>query len=120
MLWHREKHPPNKGIVWDDRTLGDLLEEYFFDIATEVRSLRSKQGELEFADLQRMGELEDLLADSPESLAGMSAEESDEVWETPHKTGDPLGDYWEWCISRGKDVDLDMKVEDIPENYKNA
>lgn len=112
-IWHRDKHPPYKGVPWEDRTIGDLLEEYFLDVALEARRLRERS-DLESADYERLATLEDLLSESPENLADLSPEESDDVWETAHRTGDPLADYWERQIARGEVPDLDLT--EVPED----
>lgn len=113
MIWHREKHRPHKGVPWEARTLGDLLEEYFLDIALEARSLRDKCPDLEPGDELHLAELEDLLSDQPENLAGLSEADSDDVWDTAHKTGDPLADFWEWQISQ--DIEPDFDLTEVPE-----
>jgi len=114
MVWHREKHQPHKGVPWDDRTFGDLLEEYFLDIALEVRSLRKRVTELEPAEARHLVELEDMLEDEPAYLAELSSEETDDLWETAHRTGDPLADYWERQIANGEVPDLDLT--EVPED----
>jgi hypothetical protein len=116
MIWHRGKHPPHKGVSWDQRTLGDLLEEYFLDAALEAKDLRARlsRDDLDPEDAQRLAQLEDVLSDDPVSLVGLSEEESEEVWATADSTGDILTDYWEYRISQDLSVDLDMSVEDVP------
>ena len=114
LIWHREKHQPHSGVPWEDRTTGDLLEEFFLDLALEARALRSKGPDMEPAEIQRLAELEDILSDSPESLANLTEDESDDLWETAHRTGDPLADYWERQIANGEVPDLDLT--EVPED----
>lgn len=115
MIWHREKHPPHKGVPWDQRTLGDLLEEYFLDAALEAEELRDRlaSGDLEPMAARRLAQLEDLFSAEPVYLQDLSSEESEGVWDTAHRTGDPLADYWEAQIARGEVPDLDLT--DVPE-----
>jgi hypothetical protein len=93
-----------------------VLEEYYLTVVTEVERLRDRvsKGEPETDDLDRLGRLEDELrpqAGDRVSLRGLSEHESLEVWETPHYTGDPLTDYWEYRISRDllDPEELDLK-----------
>lgn len=114
MIWHRDKHPPHSGVSWDDRTIGDLLEEFFLDMALEATSLRKRVPDLDSMEAQRLAELDDLLSDEPQLLADMDAEESEDLWVTAHRTGDPLADYWERQIARGEVPDLDLT--EVPED----
>jgi hypothetical protein len=114
MTWHREKHRPHKGVPWDDRTIGDLLEEFFVDMALEARDLRYRAPDLDGPEARRLAELEDLISDEPAFLADLSPEETDELWEVAHRTGDPLADYWERQIARGEAPNLDLT--EVPED----
>lgn len=108
LIWHRDKHQPHRGVPWEERTVGDLLEEYFVDLAIDAQGLRSRLQDLSSAEQERLLELDDLLSDAPQRLQDLSAEESDDLWETAHSTGDPLADYWERQIARGEVPDLDL------------
>lgn len=116
LLWHRDKHPPHKGVPWEERTLGSLLEEYFLDISLEAQRLRDRlrDDDLEAVEQSRLAELEDILSDEPSNLSNLSSDESDGVWETAHRTGDPLCDYWERQIERGETPDFDLT--EVPED----
>ena len=111
-LWHFERHLPYQGVPYEDRTHGDLLDEWYTAIALRVDQLRSRRAELGADGLDRLASLEEILqprADERVSLRNLSPEEAESVYMTAHKTGDPLGDYWEYRISKGLEVDLDLK-----------
>jgi hypothetical protein len=102
-LWHAERYKPYQQVQYADRTIGDLLEEYYIMIVVEAERLREKAEELDADELDRLSRLEEQLRPSVgdrASLRGLSEEESLELWTTPHYTGDPLTDYWEYRISQ--------------------
>lgn len=106
MIWHRKKHRPNEGVPWDDRTLGDLLEEYLVDRAVEAQEIRDRfPDQQESGDTDRLAVLENLLADDP---VPMSDEDDDDVFANMRPTGDPLIDYWQRQLARGETPDLDL------------
>jgi len=109
------RYKPYGQVPFEDRTLGGLLEEYYFAIALEVENLRGQSGELDADDLDRLGRLEEELrpkVGERSSLRGLSEHQSLEVWNTPHYTGDPLTDYWEYRISHDllDPEELDLKA----------
>ena len=100
-----------EGVPFEQRTLGDLLEEFYLGVVSEVEALRSRIGDLDGEALDRLAELEDLLR--PEvgeraSLRGLSPEEAEETWRMRRSTGDPLVDYWEYRLSKDLPVNLDL------------
>ena len=114
-LWHLDRYKPHEGVAFEDRTPGDLLEEFYLTIAAEIDTLSGKRADLEADELERLLRLEEVLEPEVEdrtALRGLSAEESEEVYSTAHKTGDPMADYWEYRISRGLSVDLE--IEEVP------
>lgn len=78
------------------------------DLAIDAHGLRGRIQDLTAAEQQRLTELDDLLSDEPQRLQDLSPEESDDVWHTAHRTGDPLADYWERQIARGETPDFDL------------
>jgi len=109
--WWNQKHeasPPS--IPFDQRTVGDLLREYYFDAASELSRLQDRQrGEGHNAENEaRIIELERIFSGEDHTdLKDMDAEQSEENWLIPRRTGDPLVDKWEAAIARGETPDLD-------------
>jgi len=107
------RYKPYKNVPFEDRTLGDLLDEFYSSVAMEIDSLSSQRADLTPDQLERLADLEEMMiVDERGSLRGLSDEESLAVWSTIHKTGDPLADYWEYRSAKGLSVDLDL--EDVP------
>lgn len=108
-LWHHSRYKTYQGVEFEDRTLGDILEEFYTGVAVEVDQLSSHRANLSVEELERLGDLEEVLEEPDRtSLRGLSTEESEAVYMTAHKTGDPLADYWEYRASRDLPVDLDL------------
>jgi hypothetical protein len=108
-IWHFEKYKPQQSVAFADRTIGDLLEEYYLGVAIEVERLQQQSGDLSPDQLERLSDLEDLLRPKTlerTSLRGLSDAEKEEVLGTAHKTGDDLADYWEYRAAKGLPVDL--------------
>lgn len=83
--------------------------------AAEWDQLKSNLSDLEGPQLERLRILEDLLDDTDRHvLHGMSAAEAEDVWQTVHKTGDPLGDYWEYRIVHGLITEQDWNLNEPP------
>jgi len=84
------------------------------DAALEEKALRDRASlGLEPHESLRLAQLEDVFSDEPVYLPDLSPEESEELWFTAHRTGDPLADYWERQIARGEVPDLDLA--EVPE-----
>jgi hypothetical protein len=116
-LWHQGRYKPYQGVAFEDRTPGDLFEEFYLEIAGEIEQLAGRRMDLSGEELERLMNLEESLepaASDRTALKGLSEEDSLEVYGTAHKSGDPLADYWEYRLSKGLDVDLDMRPQDIP------
>lgn len=111
-LWHMGRYKSYEGVSFEDRTPGDVIEEFYLTVAAEMDQLVSRRDDLEAAELERLSDLEDILSPSVSdrtSLRGLSTEDSNEVYGMAHKTGDSLADYWEYRISKDLPVDLDLK-----------
>lgn len=87
--------------------MGDLLEEFYLCVASEIDGMTGRRADLSTEDLERLSSLQDVLA-APED------ESEGDGWHKEFRTGDPLGDYWEYRIARDLPVDLDMRVTDVP------
>jgi hypothetical protein len=94
-------------IPFDERTPGDLLEEYYLCVASEINGLLARRADLSTEELERLSLLQDSL--EPET-DGLPADE----WHQEFRTGDPLGDYWEYRLARDLPVDLEMSETDVP------
>lgn len=117
---HRAKNNPWANVPFDQRTKGDCLEEFFFEVAAELEGLEGRD-DLTADEHARRASLKDILEGNIEArdrhaVHGLDEEESEEVWGTAHKTGDPLADYWEEQIARGEDPDFDLT--EVPENAR--
>jgi hypothetical protein len=93
-FWHFHRHPPYQDVPYDQRTTGDLLEEFYLVVAAEVDKLRGRQASLDAAELTRLDRLEAVL----NPVEGADAD----------STGDPLADYWEYRATHGLSIDLDL------------
>jgi hypothetical protein len=92
-----------------------VLEEFYFEAAARAYDLRQNLDELSPAEQHQLQVLEDALSeegDEKHSLIDLSPEESEDVWLTAHKTGDPLVDKWEREIAAGGTPDLDEELTD--------
>jgi hypothetical protein len=99
--WYVERHPHS--LSFDDRALGEVLEEFYFDVASRVQMLRERFDTLSAAEQQRLTALEELLEENePTEL-----DSEDDPWLKAHHTGDRLVDKWEKQIARGEMPDLD-------------
>lgn len=99
-LWHFDRHKPYQGVAFDDRTLGDLLEEFYIVALIEAEELRRQRHNLKGALQERLYALEKILD---------VGDKNNDEWETAHSTGDPLVDYWEYRATRDLPVDLDLE-----------
>jgi hypothetical protein len=122
-LWHLARHKPYQGVPFEDRTPGDLLDEFYTGVAAEADALTTRRSHLTGDELDRLNTLEEIL-ESPEdkrvSLRGLTREQSEAVWATIHKTGDDLADYWEYRIARGLPADLDIKEVPPPDQWDSV
>jgi len=112
----RKEHPRPSREDFDDWTIGELLEEWYFDMASRIHDLRAIYGQLSAEDQQKLHDLEDVFRDGSEeraSLVDLTPEESEEVWFTARETGDPLVDKWEREIAAGITPNLDEQLEDL-------
>jgi len=110
--WHRYK--PFDGVKFEDRTPGDLLEEFYGAVAIELAQLQGVAG-LNTAQFERLEILEQILEpEDRHALAGMSGSAAEEEWNTIHRTGDPLGDYWEYRIVKDLLTDDDWLLTEAP------
>jgi len=108
-LWHSEQYKPFEGVAFADRTPGSLLEEFYMGVAIEADKLSGRRLELSGDELERLQTLEEILKpEDKKSLRSLSSEDSMSVWESPNRTGDPLADYWEYRVTRGLPVDLEL------------
>jgi hypothetical protein len=113
-LLHQEKNRPYQGVPFEQRTLGDLLEEFYLGVVMELSDLKARPpSDLSNDEEGRKARLIDILDGNVEAtdrraLMDLTEEESDEVWETAHVTGDPLADYWERQIARGEEPDFEL------------
>lgn len=92
-----------------------MLEEFYVEAASRAHDLRGNFDELGPEEQRQLQVLEDILSDEGaerHSLTDLTPEESEDVWMTPHKTGDPLVDKWEREIAEGRDPDLDEELTD--------
>jgi hypothetical protein len=85
-----------------------LLEEYYLCVASEINGLQARRADLSTDELERLSELQDIL--EPEDDDALEADE----WHKEFRTGDPLGDYWEYRIARDLPIDLEMSETDVP------
>lgn len=109
-----DRYKPYENILFEDRTLGDLLEEFYYSIANDVSTLKGINNPSD-EQLRRLTDLEEILSLDPDerrSMIGLSGAQKDEILSTAHKTGDPLVDYWEYRLS--KDLDIDMDLKEVP------
>lgn len=119
-LLHHEQNRPHHGVPFENRTLGDCLEEFYIGAFQEMEELRRRSPEdLSADEVNRKAVLMDIMEGNVEAskrhaLFDLSESESEEVWHTPHKTGDPLADYWEEQIARGEEPDFDLT--EVPTN----
>jgi hypothetical protein len=81
-------------VPYDDRTHGDLLEEFYLVVAAEIDDLGSHRADLSAEDTARLARLETLL--NPKD------------GEVESGTGDPLADYWEYRLAKDLPVNLDL------------
>lgn len=93
-LWHFSRHQPYQGVPWEQRTQGDLLEEFYLSVAADIDDLTARQTSLDASELNRLDRLESLLRPTEDGEAD---------------SGDLLADYWDYCIEQGLPVDLDLK-----------
>ncbi len=107
--WHQARYKPYAQVPFLDRTLGDLLEEFYFDLAMTAEELRGQVDDLDPAQLERLSKIEEMLMDERNVLSGLSDADSREVWKTAHVTGDPLVDRWE------RELADDNKIPDMDE-----
>ena len=109
--WWRQKYEmAPQSLPFEERSLGDLLREYYTDCASELARLNAKM-EADGHDPEteaKISDLERVFSDEPD-FGGMDAEES---WDIPRRTGDPLADKWEAQIARGETPDFDEAVTD--------
>ncbi len=78
-------------------------------VAAEVSRLKDGMAKLSSEELERLGDLEEVLQGSERNaLAGLTDAESDVVWETMQHTRDPMAIYWEYRVSKGLDPNLDI------------
>jgi len=110
-LWHLSKYKtlyPN--VLFEDRTYGDLLEEFYLGVTNEWNTLRSATDPLSRDQEDRLHDLDRVLgvAASSEELQSRN----DKAWTTVRATGDPLGDYWEYRAAHGliTTADFDLKT----------
>lgn len=102
-------------MPFEDRTPGDLLEEFYFAIACEWDSLRDSVAHLSASQLDRLRSLEDILDPMErKALYGASASQAATEWERIRHTGDPLGDYWEYRIVKGLITQADWNLKAAP------
>lgn len=102
-------------MPFEDRTPGDLLEEFYFHAATEWDALRSTVAELSVAQLDRLRSLEDILEPSERKvLYGASQAQAAQAWNQVRRTGDPLGDYWEYRAVHGLITAADFERKQAP------
>lgn len=94
-LWHFRRHPPWQGVPYEARTHGDLLEEFYLSVASEIDQLTDRMSDLSSDEITRLHTLERVL-DADDSVDDES-------------TGDPLADYWEYRAEHGLSMDLDLK-----------
>ena len=88
-LWHLRRYKSYEGIAYKDRTLGDLLEEFYLMLAAEANTLKNQHESLSPEDVDRLRRIESLLEDVPEH-------------------GDRLEDYWKYRFENDLEVDLDL------------
>lgn len=99
--WYNERHPIH--VSFDDRALGEVLEEFYFDVASRVQALRERLDSLSAVQQEQLSTLEELLEEQPPSIS----EPDEDPWLKAHRTGDRLVDKWEQQIARGEMPDLD-------------
>jgi hypothetical protein len=118
-LLHQERNSPYQGVPFNQRTLGDLLEEFYIGTAQELLELKRREaGDLSADEERRLALLTDIMEgniDAPDRRAvfDLDEDEAEEVWFTAHKTGDALADYWEKQIAAGEEPDFDL--EEVPD-----
>jgi hypothetical protein len=105
--WHHNRYKPWQGVRFEDRTIGDLLEEMFFDLAVMAEDMRARVDDLDPVQLEKLAGIEEALMEERNVLSGLSESDSVEVWETAHVTGDPLVDKWEREVASKQTPDLD-------------
>ena len=96
-------------------SLGEVLESFYSEAASRAHDLRGSFEELSPEEQHRLQVLEDILSEEgaeKHSLVDLTPEESEDVWMTAHKTGDPLCDKWEQEIADGRIPDLDEELSD--------
>lgn len=116
------RYRPYRNVLFEDRTVGGLLQEFYYVIAEELSILSGLDNPTD-DQLRRIADLEDILKPPMGdriSLVGLSGLEVEEVMTTAHKTGDPLVDYWEYRLSKDLPVDLDLKQPPPRDQWDNC
>jgi len=113
--WYAGEHRSIQNVPFEDRALGEVLEEFYTGAAARAHELRSSFDELGPEEQRQLQALEDVLSEEGaerHSLVDLTPEQSEDVWLTAHKTGDPLCDKWEREIARGEVPDLEEELSD--------
>jgi len=112
--WVQERRAPS-AKSFEDRALGEVFAEFYFDVADRARDMRRRFETLTPEEQLRLNDLEDIFREGDDAprgnLADLTPEESEDEWFTAHQTGDPLVDKWEREIAAGLTPDLDEQQE---------
>lgn len=91
--WFRSKYKrPHEGKTWEETTIGEVLKDYYFELAHELHALREMSNPTS-SDMERITKLERALSDEEPSDGPTG-----DPWLDEFMAGgdDEDDDYYEW------------------------